>query len=89
MTWVARQLGITNTILREGLKQEEKIVTSVGGPRQEEKARKARWEDMERQLYEKFEETRALGKPVGQRWFQREGRRIFAAVYSAAMDRSI
>jgi len=44
---------------------------------------------MKKQLYEKFEEVQALGKPVGQRWFKREGKRVFAAVYSTAMDRSI
>jgi len=89
ITWVAKQLGITNKMLRGWLKQEEAIVASSGGSRQVEKVRKARWEDMEKQLYEKFEEVRALGKPVGQRWFKREGKRIFAAVYSTAMDRSI
>jgi len=43
--------------------------------------RGGQWSAMEKELHAKFKAVRALGKPLGQRWLLREGKKIFQQLY--------
>jgi len=46
-----------------------------------ETTRGGQWSAMEKELHAKFKAVRAIGKPVGQRRFLREGKKVFQQLY--------
>lgn len=64
------------------MRQEDLLVASRKGSRQiQVQKRPGGWPEMEQQLYTDFLAARAQGKTVGRKWFLREARRIYDAVY--------
>ena len=57
---VARECGITIKMLSDWKKNEAKIIASKKGSRALPKPRKAKWEEMEQQLYDRFMEVRGM-----------------------------
>jgi len=55
---------------------------TVGG------GRNRQWPGMERELFEKFRERRALGRPVRRRWFRRVSKELFHKHYPSEWDTS-
>ncbi|KAF8419406.1 hypothetical protein EV426DRAFT_287409 [Tirmania nivea] len=75
--WVSQELKITKKMLLRWRAQEAKIVAARKGSRQVERPPKGVWHEMEAALHTRFIAIRKQGKPVGQRWFIREGKKIF------------
>jgi len=63
--------------------QDAKVVAARKGPR---KVEKSRWYEIEATLHTRFIAIREQGKPVGQRWFIREGKRTFEERKEVRMD---
>ena len=57
---VSRKLGITKKMLWDWKTNEAKIVASKVGSRTVTRQRKGKWDDMERELYDRFSEVRGI-----------------------------
>lgn len=70
-------------MLQKWKKEEVDILRSRKGSRKNERIEspKGRWHEMEERLHEKFLVVREIGKPVGKKWFIREGKRIAVEIY--------
>lgn len=75
---IARELSITRVMLQKWHQEELDIMKSRKGSRKAGKGgtTRGRWHEMEVRLHQKFLMVRELGKPVGKKWFAREGRKI-------------
>jgi len=77
----AKNLGITSKMLRDWIKQEDKIIGLKKGTRKGIDGRKAQEESMEQELFREFQDCRMADRAVNQKWFYQNARRIYAQLY--------
>lgn len=92
---VATQIGVTKGPLQGWMRQENDLKLSRKGSRHvqtkvtfenSEVNKSGIWSRMELQLNTEFLAARADGKPVGKKWFIRQGKMSYSNVYSEEMD---
>src|SRR5437868_3743879 len=77
----AKNLGITSKMLRDWIRQEEKIASLKKGTRKGIDGRRVQEESMEEELFREFQEGKVADGAVDRDWFYRHARRIYAKQY--------